>query len=319
MGFASRVSLLTHGRRVAVAGALLLATLLGGLVVAQSAGAEGDRSEISLSPTKSRLVLEPGVSASEKFTVLNIGESEFTFRVYVSPYQVTNEQYDATFSQETARTQITRWVSVPDEEYTLQPGEKKEIEYTVNVPTDVPAGGQYAVIFAETTDDEGAGGSIIAKKRVGMLTFGSVAGETRESGAVASRTLKGWQHEVPLSSEWRIENTGNTDFAATTTLTVKNIFGRKLYESPKVEGAVLPETTRAITMSWDNSRWGLYHATTTAEFLGSSHEESRLVLVMPPLVLIGLAAVVLLVVAGTIIYAKKTHKTQSTKRKTPKA
>ena len=265
----------------------------------------GSDVEITLSPTKVRLPMEPGASKQDVFKVINTGDKDFTFKVYASPYQVSNEKYDPTFSVETSRTQISRWISVPDEEFSLKPGDEVEVPYSIAVPKDVPAGGQYAVIFAETTNDGSDGGSIIAKKRVGLLVYGNISGDTREQGNIESNDLSSWQYSSPLTTQWRVKNTGNTDFAIKTKMTVKSVWGKELYSSPETENTVLPDTVRAIDLQWQQARIGLYKVSTTASFLDNSQTEESWVLVMSPILLVLIVVVISLIVAGAIYAIRK--------------
>ena len=267
----------------------------------------GSDVEITLSPTKVRLPMEPGASKQDVFKVINTGDKDFTFKVYASPYQVSNDRYDPTFNIETNRTQISRWITVPDEEFSLDPGDEAKVSYSVEVPSDVPSGGQYAVIFAETTSDEEDSASIVAKKRVGMLVYGNISGDTRDQGEITSHELKGWQHNAPLVANYRIKNTGNTDFAVTTQMTVKSLWGNEVYTSPEVENTVLPDTTRVVDLSWDKASVGLYKVSITAKFLDKSQTEERLVLVMSPILLVFMIVINMLI-AGGVFYALRRKK-----------
>lgn len=293
-------------------GMLLLAsvTMVTLLAVSTQAQAETvkDNVEMTLSPTRVKLSLNPNSQEDKKFKVINTGKSEFTFKVYTAPYQVADEKYNPTFNTETNRTQISRWIIVPKEEFSLKPGEDVEIPYSVSVPSDVPSGGQYAAIFAETTDDSDAGGSIVAKKRVGLLVHSRISGDTRDSGEIVSYDYKKWQYEAPLNTTWRIKNTGNTDFEVSTQMKVKNIWGKEVYSSEEVKSIVFPETTRAIDVSWTGAGNGLYRVTNSVNFLGKSENKQNWVLVMSPIVAILIIAVLLLVIGG-ILYAirKKRH------------
>ena len=269
-----------------------------------------DGVEMTLTPTKTRVSLIPGETQEGDFTILNSGSVDFTFKTYASPYQVTNEQYDPEFTKETARTQISRWIILPEQEFTLKPGEEAKVPYTIAVPQDVASGGQYAVIFAETVVDDNETGVIIAKKRVGMLVYGSTEGDTREDGAILSHTIRSWQYDPPLSSQWRVENRGNTDFATTTQMTVSSFWGKVLYESPKTENTVFPGTVRAMTLSWDEAGIGVYRVATTVTFLDKTDQKEAIVLLMPPRVAVGILVGILVLCAGIIFLLVRKQRTK---------
>ena len=274
-----------------------------------------DGVELTLSPTKARLPLDPGAKHKGVFTILNSGDSVFTFKVYTAPYQVANEQYNPTFTAETARTQISRWIQVPTEEFMIKPGQKIEVPYVVSVPVDVASGGQYAAIFAETTDDAETGGSIVAKKRVGMLVYGNISGDTRESGEVITHSIERWQYTAPLTATWRIKNTGNTDFAVSTKMTIKDVWGKEIFSTPEGENTVLPDTTRSLDVSWTHAGVGLYYVTTTTSFLDTSQIEQHWVLVMSPVLAAFIIICVIMVIGGIIYAIRKQRRSKKIQQK----
>lgn len=294
--------------RIAVAVLMAVSMLSLAAAPTYAETADANSVQMTLSPTKTKLALDPGESKQGTFRIINTGKGEFSFKVYASPYQVTNEKYDPTFNVETNRTQIARWITVPGEEYTLQAGAETEVPYTVNVPKDVPSGGQYAVIFAETTSDSADNTSIVAKKRIGMLLYGNISGDTREQGEIASWEMLGWQHTAPLTAQYRVKNTGNTDFAVTTQMTVRNIWGGEVYASEEVENTVLPDTTRAVELTWDKAGVGLYKVSTSVKYLDKSQADERLVLVMSPVLAVIIVVVIVLVIGGAVYAARKRRK-----------
>lgn len=300
---------MTHSKLFFMGLAVSLVTLAATLLVHVPAQAQVTASdgaiEMTVSPTKQQLSLQPGQQSEGKFSVLNTGEEQFTFKLYTSPYFVANEQYEPVFNEESSRTQISRWVTMSEDEITLQPGEKHDVGYTVNVPTDVPAGGQYAVLFAETTEEATGESSIVAKKRVGMLVYGTVAGDTRESGEVVSNDIKRWQHTAPLMANVRLKNTGNTDFEASAKMTVSSLFGKTVYESPEGENVLLPDTTRAIDLQWDGATIGIYKVSTTVGLLDDTYAEERYVLVASPLAVLSITIGFVLIVGGIVYGVRK--------------
>lgn len=299
----TRSTLLFKGAAAAFAAMVFAAAAFGASAQAQ---ANPGAVEMTVSPTKQELSLTPGTQSDGSFKVFNSGDSPFTFRLYAAPYSVANEQYDPNFENETNRTQISRWINVSDAEVSLQPGEDTEIPYTVAVPDDIPNGGQYAVIFAETAEEEtDRDAAIIAKKRVGMLVYGRADGDTRDGGEIVSQETKRWQHGAPLSTNWRVENTGNTDFEVTSQLTVSALFGDVVYESEPRENVLLPDTTRSLDLQWDDARFGIYKVETTVQFLDTERTEARYVLVASPIVVVIAAAALVALIGGIVYGARK--------------
>ncbi len=260
----------------------------------------GDNVQLTLSPTSVHVDLHPGAAKTGEFKVVNSGSRPFTAKVYAAPYRVTDEDYNPAFTGGGAQTQISRWIKFSQNEYVLEPNQVVTIRYTINVPRDIPAAGQYAAIFAETTGDEDRGGTVITKKRVGMIVYGKTeGGNTRQSGELASIDTPWWQQQAPLTAKLRAKNSGNTDFTVKSKLIVKDFFsGATIHQTAETEHAVLPSTTRAIPLEWDGARVGLYNVELRIDMLGNSQTIQRTVLLMPAWMFAAVIILALTLVGG---------------------
>ncbi|MFV0485189.1 MAG: hypothetical protein ACK5MU_03125 [Candidatus Saccharimonadales bacterium] len=175
------------------AGVLLLVsafTIVSSAVSAKEDTEESKSPVLQISPTMRRLDLKPGEKQAGEMTVHNAGEVEFSFKVYAAPYTVVGDDYEPNFSNETNYTQISRWIKFEGEEYTIAPGKDQIIKYTVAVPQDVPAGGQYATIFAETINEDASKTSgLQAVSRVGMIVYASIEGAIRAYPPKSSNSI----------------------------------------------------------------------------------------------------------------------------------
>ena len=267
------------------------------VLAAQNDGSIG----MTLTPTKARLQIEPDQEYTGVFTVINSGETAFDFFVYAAPYKVSGEDYEPNFTEETRRTQIARWISFEQEEFRAEPGDEVEVEYRIRTPESIPAGGQYAVIFAQTREDQDSEATgITAAKRVGILIYAEAYGETIEEGGLLSNRISLWQTNS-LRAEFRVENTGNTDFDAVSRLTVDRLTGRNIYDSGEINYIIMPETIRRAVNEWKDVPYiGLFWVTSEVSVLGEDYTNRRLVLVAPPFVpimfMIALGAIVVLIV-----------------------
>lgn len=267
-------------------------------------GSSGDNIQITLSPTSVHEELKPGETRTGTFKLINSGARPFNAKVYASPYQVNGEDYEPVFGSDIPQTQVSRWVKFSQEIFSLKPNQTVEVKYEINVPKDIPAVGQYAALFAETTGEEDNGGAVITKKRVGMILYGKVSGgDTRQSGELISSDVAFWQQNRPLSSKIRVKNTGNTDFMSYSKFKVKNFFGGKVrYESQNLDHAVLPDTVRAINLEWNDATIGLYKVEIESQILGKTEIIEKTVL-MAPFWLLAVILILLLIIIGGIVYA----------------
>ena len=176
----------------------LVATLgLGMTGVVQAEGEsenneEDDRISISISPVTASYELKSNSTYEGTLNVTNAGKVPFRFEVYSAPYsfalnEVTND-YGPDYSHENNYTQIARWIQVKNAEgnyvtslesdeaahpvFSAEPGQTIEVAYRVVTPDNIPAGGQYATLFARTMPNESEGSGINALANLGMKIFG---------------------------------------------------------------------------------------------------------------------------------------------------
>jgi hypothetical protein len=225
----------------------LLLALVGAIVPATKVFAESVEKPaiwLQISPVAKRFQLDANAQIVDKITVDNIGSKKFKFRVYVSPYSISNEAYEVSFENETKRTQISRWVTFnqninakDDSEkewknevtFELEPNGRQEIEFKISVPGDIPAGGQYATIFAESIPEENVSSTGIRTiSRVGMLLYGNTSGETVDKAELKNFQMKSFLTSGKISAEVDISNGGNTDFSAQMNMEINKIIGGKV-------------------------------------------------------------------------------------------
>jgi hypothetical protein len=280
---------------ILLGGLVLLLSLIVSPVRAQQTR-ERPAIELQIGPTKSKLTLDPEASATGSFKVRNNGQYEFDYTVYVRPYYVVDENYTADFESERNYTQISRWITLEKESGHLGVDETQEINYTVNVPADVPDGGQYAAIFVETglELDPGATG-IATRQRLGHLLYGRIAGRTREEGRLVAQEIpKWWYWSGPIQATALVENTGNVDFDTNYTLKAANVLGKPRDEVTR-EVVVLPDTKRLVTNELaDLAPFGIYKVTQSVEVLGVEQTITRTVWVVSPLIIIIIAGLLVL-------------------------
>ena len=278
---------------------------------------------LQISPVSNYVTLKPGSKIDYAFSVSNIGSETFSYHVYSAPYTITDENYNVSFNSETNRTQIARWIKFLDENgnpadtlnFTINPGEKQNIRYRIDVPDDVPAGGQYATIFAESNKTEGdvASSNIKTVSRLGLIVYGRTDGDTVESANIVGYDIPRFMTGGNITATSRIENAGNTDFEANYNLEVKSVFGRQLYTKTSAYN-ILPDTTRRSTMSWDDTpMMGFFqvHYSVSAIDGQVARDETHLVVIMPIFAIVLSIILLTLIIIWIIILVRKRRERKS--------
>jgi len=286
---------------------LLVCSLLLGSSPAHAAETTTTPEEsLAMTPAIQRLEIKAGETVDRTMTVINDGKVAYKFIVYARPYSVKNEQYDPQFETTLENTDVYQWVQFEKVSYTLQPGERIDVPYHMKVPANAAPGGHYGVIFAETQPDASTATSVLRKKRVGGLLLANVDGKVVRSGALLSANAPFWQSAPPLTINDRVKNTGNTDFQASVSTSVEDMFGSVKHSETK-NYTVYPGTIRKIPVTWDNSPWfGLFKYKQSVSIVGNVTNTSHYVLLAPKwLVLLLIIAVVVGAGYGLLRYKRR--------------
>ena len=296
---------------------LIVLSLVAVLGLKTPAFAEGGNA-MQISPVVNSFYIKPGDVQNYTFSLENTGSEDFSFKLYVTPYNVADENYTNDFQKETSYNQITRWVTFQDDSGSfvanpvlkLAAGEKRSIVYRVTVPDDIPDGGQYGIIMAETVSDnatsgDGTGMQIATVSRVGLILLGHGEDETNGTSEIVDYEFTKFFTNKGISASATVKNTGNTDFTATYTLNVKSIFGKTLYNNE--EGfAVLPETSRKFSTNWEDAPlFGVFLAKYSVAALDAEKSETHVILIMPVFVIVIMVLLLTSIIIWTIILLRK--------------
>jgi uncharacterized membrane protein len=268
---------------------------------------------LSIRTATERLQLIPGEEFHRFVRVKNNGCEPITFRVEARPLS-PGAEYRDDFQTQNQWTQISRYITFEQESYTLEIGETISVPYTVSVPenTKIAAGGQYAAIafIGERQNVDG----VAMIPEVMYKIVGWMSGEVVREYKITEQKIPFWIRDGgELTTSFKVENKGNVDSNAYGSLTVRGIFGNKVYETPEGKRtliSVFPETsTPSRNVNWENAQIGLFWVTQTVEINGDNHDKTRLVWIAPIwltiVVLVGIAALIFLIVFNVIRAKKK--------------
>ena len=286
---------------------------------------------ISISPVSKILQLEPDTTYENTFQVTNNSDADMRFEVYAAPYSyVHDEEQDAYrlgFNQENKFTQIVRWITfantngafVEKAEFVASPNSSVDVTYRITTPSSIPAGGQYAVLFAHTISNTTNANGVKTEASPGLVVYGRANGETNLTGEVSNLVInqtltKGNDVKNIINASAKIKNNGNVDFMASGVLKVQGIFGRSYYETPETRGrvSVIPETELPVSDQWDDTPYfGLFKVTWTVSGAEDSKTIEQVVLILPAPILVGMILLLTIVVVWIIIMVRKRKERRS--------
>lgn len=234
--------------RTAIAIAAILFTIATGtLFFSDSADA------LIASPARIEIEADPGEKVNSKLNLINDKDIAKTFYFSAENFEAQEETGNPkfVFSDEDLAT----WIEAPSQ-ITLEPKEKKEIPFYVNVPKDAGVGGHFAAIFWGTNPPKTAGsGQVAVGGKIGLLVFLKVRGDIVEKGEIIefkSLSDKKLYTSLPVDFFYRFENSGNDRTKPAGETVIRNTFGGTTETIPANEkqGSVLPESVRKFYISW---------------------------------------------------------------------
>ncbi len=279
---------------------------------------------MSLNPASQDLELESGKTTEASLKVSNLGRLAFNINVSVSPYYVANDNYDPDFSSQTNQTKLYGWIKLEKTTYHVEPGETAEVKFSVNVPEDTPAGGQYAAIMLAADSGNQDKESMSISSRLAAILYGHVNGvDLRAEGELVERSLPGFITDGNFSLSQSIRNTGNVDFRVVQTMTVTDFFSNREVVNPESvdtdqqmfaysSSTVLPNTTRTGILTWKSApKLGLFTVTQRIAFLDQDLTFTHLVFICPiwlVVIFIALVIAIIVVIVFKIIGKRKQKK-----------
>ena len=320
----------------------LLALGLGVIFVANSSTgvyADGEESQnaatsISISPVSKILQIAGSSTYEDSLKISNNGGSPMEFEVYAAPYAYIYSEEDNAyrlgFNKENTYTQLSRWITFKNTSgaytdkatFTAEPNSSVEVTYKISTPESIPAGGQYAVIFAHTITSSTNATGIKTEASPGMVIYGRAVGETKLSSEISdlsiSQTMmvEGSEKSI-INGTGKVKNTGNVDFMASGMLKVTGIFGNTYYETPNTSTrsrvSIIPEAELSVSDSWDETPFfGMFNVEWTVTANGNTNETiTKFVIIMPPVIIITAILLLTIIIVWIIIIVRKRKERRS--------
>ena len=269
-----------------------------------------DNNTFTIMPMSQRFTLEPGKTYTGSITVVNPADStsDFHYKASVTPYGVVGENYEADLASTTSRTEIVKWIKISEPTGSVAPNGTKKIEFTITVPENAPAGGQYATISVGSNDQVSADSGVAVRNvfEMASIIYGQVTGETVHKGEILENSIPGFSAVSPLTLTALISNEGNIHESATFVITVSNFFtGEVILPTEENDGnyseLIMPETERFISREINNlPTIGAVKVGQTIYYQGQSSIQEKVVILCPIWFLI-LAILTILAIIATVV------------------
>ena len=190
-------------------------------------------SAITVGPVKLEYTADPGTKIEGELYIKNEETIEKTF--YPSVDGFTEQNGAKVFNHDGL---IQDWFKT-NQSVTLKPGDGVKVPYTIEVPVDAPAGGQFAVVWWGTvpknaSSTEGSQ-SVSIQTRAGILVYINVNGDVVEKAEV-THLFKNISDRMffdrTVAFPYSITNSGTVYIKPKGEITVTSIFGSEVAKLP---------------------------------------------------------------------------------------
>ena len=270
----------------------------------------------AVSPMNQIITLVPGETYVGNFNIINPGDNiyDFYYEIRIEPFSVGEDNSDISLVANGDYNQIVDWIELSETEGFISPNDNKEIRFTINVPENAAAGGQYASIVVSSGEYRVDNTSVDLREvfEVSHLIYADIAGETMRKGAISDVEVPSFLFSGNISGKASIKNEGNVHSRAKYTLQVYPFFSsEEVYtneEDPKTT-FVMPDHTNYVSIEWpDTPSLGIFHVIYNVEFEGVESTVDKMVIVCPLWLLFILIACLFVVLFAIIFGGKKEKK-----------
>ncbi len=268
---------------------------------------------VTVGPAKLEYNIDPGTVIKGEMYLKNEEKERKTF--YPS-YEKFSEPVGGqkVFSKD--KSTLSLWIKT-EKSVTLESGADIKIPFTIEVPTDAPPGGHFAIVWWSTSPPAESGESQVSiVTRAGILVYLNVSGEVQGDAHISSFSTNSgknlfWGTPVPLPITFAVKNEMNIYIKPVGEIKITNLFGKTreaISLNPKGL-QILPQSIRNmdnLALVREGFMFGPYKVTADLSYAEDKTDAASFwIWVLPLKVLIVLILVLLFIVFGVPRLLKK--------------
>ncbi|MFY1703983.1 WxL protein peptidoglycan domain-containing protein [Micromonospora sp. WMMA1923] len=199
--------------------------------------------------------LAPGSTVDDHVGVSNLSDRPLTFEVYGTDAYTTTDGAFALLPADQPATGVGSWVSFDRRRWTIDPGERADIPFTLTVPANATpgdhAGGVIGALAQTRTTADGQ--RVLVDQRLAARVYLRVTGEVRPAVTIEQVTVAYDNPVNPVGGgelviSYRLRNSGNVRTAGTGAVTVAGPLGWELARTSPVDlPELLPDAVFTVT------------------------------------------------------------------------
>lgn len=272
----------------------------------------------SVSPMNQKIILIPGEIYQGSFKLTNpvTSNNDFSYTTKITPFYMTDDN-QPDYQSSSDYNQMVNWITVKNPEGVVAPNITVDINFTIKVPKDAPAGGQYATITVASNPNDSLQENAIniqAKYSIAHIIYAEVSGITKRSGEIIDASVPSFLLDGDISGTSSVKNTGNVHDVATYTLQVYPLFSSEevfTNEEDPIKKTVMPDRILTNITAWEDTPiFGIFNVVYTVEFQGVTTQVSKMVIKCPLWLLFIIILVVVALIVWIVIRIKMRKKSQ---------
>lgn len=306
---------------------MALVMLASSLASCIHAYADTNVQSMHVSPPYWHVVLVPGETYSDSLVVSNANDStrSLEYELSIGSFsQAKDENSKDDYGTVdhisiSSYNQMMDWITLEKTGGTVKPNEKDIVNYTIKVPENAPAGGQYATIIVKDVTGKGANkdGNVVIDStfQFASIIYAEVAGETKMEGVIIDNSMPSFLLNGPLQASSMVKNNGNVHTDAQYTLQVWPLFSEEeicTNEEKPETSLVLPETERYHVQSCDSMpALGIFKAKQTVRIFGEISTVEKIVILCPLWLMFLILFVIIILIIWMFTKIKRNGKRKS--------
>ncbi len=221
---------------------------------------------ISVSPIRVEHLVKQGEKGTDTISVTNDGTAPTRLKVSIEDWTLTRDGNPMFMKVGKNPYSCAEWIRINPVDFRVDPGQTREVRYTVTVPEGIEDGGFRVAIIFETVPEVTPGEKakrVYLKGRIATIVY-EVVGKPIPQGHANS--LKADLKKEGMDFILALQNTGKVHFRTKGSITVKDSNGNKAFEVDIPDVPVLQESERDVKVSYDKSiPKGKYTATAVVD------------------------------------------------------
>jgi hypothetical protein len=199
-----------------------------------------------VSPLRLEVNSHPGVVTRELSVKNGDAYNEATVSIYKGDWDLSENGKILYYPADSLPHSCSGWITINPTEFTLAPGEVKDVRVTFEIPPEV-TGGYWSVIFFEGKPPETEEWTPLVKLtgRVGITTYLDIAGTSFKEAEIEKMEL---EESGDLKIE--IKNTGNIWVRPQVKYRVMRE-EKEIYSDSLESSVILPETSRGYKLTFE--------------------------------------------------------------------